>query len=108
MATLAHQRCFNHDSREAVCRCPSCHNFFCRECVVLFDTRLLCANCLAGESAEHEPERANRRFGMGTVALMMLGVLVAWLLFYFAGWTILQFREHTPMAFLAAASFRVP
>lgn len=100
MPTLALERCLNHPSREAVCRCLSCHNFFCRECVVLFESRLLCAPCLAAESAPRQPQLSRRRFGVAAPALALLGLLIAWLLFYLAGWTILQFREHTLVAFV--------
>ena len=43
---LAHQRCFNHATREAVARCPECHHFFCRECITEHDDRVLCTGCL--------------------------------------------------------------
>jgi hypothetical protein len=92
MATLARQRCLNHETREAVCRCPSCHGFFCRECVALFESRLLCAQCLAAEVNAQDAELADKRPSVGTIALAMLGFLLIWLMFYFAGWSILQFR----------------
>ena len=101
---LALQRCLNHDSREAVCRCPGCQNFFCRECVVTFESRLLCANCLAAASETPERQEAGR-FGVGTCVLAGLGLLTAWLFFYLAGWTVLQFGEHAPPGFLV---FSVP
>ena len=43
---LAARRCLVHPDREAVARCPSCRQFYCRECVVEHDTRFLCAACL--------------------------------------------------------------
>lgn len=106
MARLAFERCLNHESREAVCRCPSCARFFCRECVAPFESRLLCANCLAAASVTTESQHASPHFGMRGAVLIALGVLTAWLLFYLAGWAILQFREHAPLAFLAAAALR--
>lgn len=95
MATLARQRCFNHETREAACRCPSCHRFFCRECVALFESRLLCAQCLAAAVNAEDTELSNKRLSMASVALAVLGFLLIWLIFYFAGWSILQFRART-------------
>jgi hypothetical protein len=106
MASLALQRCLNHDLREAVSRCPSCHNFFCRECVVLFETRLLCASCLAVASSSEELPRSHPRFSLRSAVLVMLGLLAAWLLFYLAGWTLLQFRDYPPLAVLASSALR--
>lgn len=106
MATLALQRCLNHNLREAVCRCPSCRNFFCRECVVLFESRLLCGNCLAAASVTPELQRAQPHFGLGGAILVTAGLLAAWLFFYLAGWMILQFREHPPLAGGASSAQR--
>lgn len=103
MPTLARERCLNHPSREAVCRCPSCRNFFCRECVALFESRLLCAACLAAESLPPETRPARRTSRFAAPAVALLGLLLAWWLFYLAGWAMLQFREHAPVAALAPA-----
>jgi hypothetical protein len=92
MTTLARQRCLNHETREAVCRCPSCRGFFCRECVALFESRLLCAQCLAAEVNAQHAELSKKRPGMATIVLAVLGFVLIWLMFYFAGWSILQFR----------------
>jgi hypothetical protein len=92
MATLARQRCLNHEAREAVCRCPSCHGFFCRECVALFESRLLCAQCLAAAVNAEDKELSTKRPNVATIALAILGFALIWLMFYFAGWSILQFR----------------
>jgi hypothetical protein len=108
MATLAQQRCLNHESREAVCRCLSCDNFFCRECVAIFETRLLCATCLAVLSSAPEQDSARRHFGIGAAVLTGLGLLVAWLLFYVAGWAILQLHERAPVGLLGFAVLRFP
>ena len=106
MASLARQRCLNHEAREAVCRCPSCRNFFCRECAVLFESRLLCATCLAAQAKE-DTAFANRPTGVAIVAWAMLACLFAWLFFYFAGWTILQFRERAVVASIGAGDSQV-
>lgn len=104
MATLARERCLNHPAREAVCRCPSCHNFFCRECVALFESRLLCAHCLAAEVNAQDSEISKRGPNIGAIAFAVLGFLLIWMFFYFAGWSLLQLREHT----VASASISNP
>jgi hypothetical protein len=88
MTTAAlHQRCWNHEGREAVCRCPECGRSFCRECVTEHHGRLLCAACLARLARPAE----TRTQGRNLLAAVMLfgGVLLAWLLFFGAGEGIL-------------------
>ena len=101
MATLAQQRCLHHETREAVCRCPVCRNFFCRECVVLFEARLLCATCLEAETAAAEPDNAKGGRTALLVALAAVGLLIVWLSFYLAGWAIVQSRPAAPLAYAA-------
>lgn len=104
MANLARERCLNHRAREAACRCPGCRNFFCRECVALFESRLLCAQCLAAEVNAQGPEHLKKRSGVGVIAFAVLGFLLIWLIFYFAGWSILEWREHAVAALNVLAS----
>ncbi len=75
-------RCWNHEAREAACRCLECGRSYCRECVTEHQGRLLCAACLA------EPGRrgARPRGGRMSVAIMALaGIFLAWILFFSAG-----------------------
>jgi len=71
---------------------------------VLFESRLLCASCLAAASASGEPTQARSGLGIAGAALIALGLVLAWLLFYLAGWSILQFRAPAPIALLACAA----
>ena len=87
VATLQ-QRCWNHEDREAVCRCPECARSFCRECVVEHHGRLLCAACLARATHRTEPQTQGRR-NLLAACLLFGGVLLAWLLFFGAGEGIL-------------------
>jgi hypothetical protein len=74
---------------------------------VLFESRLLCASCLQRNSAESSP--ANRElFGLGGFSLAIIGFLVAWALFYFAGWAVLQLRERAPLADRSDCMLQVP
>ena len=101
MGLLAQQKCLHHEAREAVCRCPSCRNFFCRECVAFFEARLLCAACLARAAGATGPDDTKRWPSAMLVALGASGLLLVWLLFYFAGWMLVQARPSAPIASIA-------
>lgn len=92
--TLIQQRCFHHASREAVARCPECRRFFCRECVVEHDDRLLCSDCL---SKQVRPSFAKRYHLGGFVTALRLGLafLALWWCFYLLG----QMLLHIPGTF---------
>jgi hypothetical protein len=75
-------RCWNHENREAVCRCPECGRSFCRECVTEHAARLLCAACLEKAGHRSSTGRGGRLFP----ALMLLaGLLLSWICFLGAG-----------------------
>jgi hypothetical protein len=81
MSALVHQRCWNHDAREAVVRCPGCFRFYCRECVVEHQGRMICTACVTSGEI-HAGERSRLAvwtvFGLG-------GFLLAWSVFYYLG-----------------------
>jgi hypothetical protein len=86
MATLTSQRCLNHAAREAAARCPECGRFFCRECVVEHEQRVICAGCLARLAAPVSRVPRRLRFSaVLPVAGFGIGFLMAWLAFYFVG-----------------------
>ena len=64
---------------------------------MLFESRLLCAVCLTRSSTQTALP-SQTRLGLRGMALAVLGFLIAWLLFYLAGWSILQLRERAPLA----------
>ena len=84
---LLEQRCWNHETREAVCRCPECARSYCRECVIEHQGRLLCAACV-GRVARQAAPRAGGS-GLQAAAMLAGGLLLAWLLFWGAGEGIL-------------------
>jgi hypothetical protein len=78
------QRCWNHEAREAVCRCPECGRSFCRECVTEHEARLLCASCLIAVTRARQLQRAGMR-RLLPAAMALAGILLAWTVFYGAG-----------------------
>ena len=91
---LARQRCYNHASREAAARCPACRRYYCRECVIEHESRLLCAACVATEAAR-EKRRAKRHGWPVATAGAVLGVFLAWAFFFIIGWGLLNLPSPT-------------
>ena len=84
MQDLAQQHCLHHPTREAVARCPECRQFYCRECITEHDDRVICAACLKKVALAG----AEKKFHMARLAQVgacLLGVLTAWLFFYWIG-----------------------
>jgi hypothetical protein len=88
MTALVQQRCLHHVEREAVARCPECGQFYCRECIVEHDDRVICAACLRRTSAS-AAEKNSRWSAIRDVVQITAGLLLAWLFFYFAGRVLL-------------------
>ena len=88
MSSLAHQRCFHHSLREAVARCPECRQFYCRECITEHDDRVICASCLR-RLAEANAQKKSPAAWLWAVVPCALGLLVAFLFFYFVGEALL-------------------
>ena len=88
MSTIAQQRCRNHAQREAVARCPECHRYFCRECIVEHDSRVVCASCLAN-LAGAITEKKWRISGVMQAGQFLLGLFLLWTCFYVLGRTLL-------------------
>lgn len=86
MAALADRKCLNHGGREAVARCPRCRSHFCRECVSEHGGRILCAPCLAAETATAAPAGASRAWLPFAAAI---GLAFAWLCFLGLGKALL-------------------
>src|SRR5207253_3107396 len=95
---LALQRCFNHAQREAVARCPSCGQFFCRECITEHDDRVICAACL--KKLARTPLAKSRVLArMLQASHFLLALVAAWFVFYLIGEALLampaSFHEGT-------------
>jgi hypothetical protein len=78
------QRCWNHEAREAACRCPACGRSYCRECVSEHEGRLLCAACLSRIAANRE-SKSGPAVRLASPAMIAAGILLAWLIFWAAG-----------------------
>jgi hypothetical protein len=83
------RRCARHPEREAAARCPSCHEFFCRECVVEHDGRLLCASCLA-KAAVAGGRRREQLASLRRAVDATVGFVVLWLAFHAIGTLLLK------------------
>lgn len=90
MRTLFRQRCFNHELREAAARCPECGRFFCRECVIEHEDRVICASCLNRLTESSRPKRSFL-WGLPVIFECAVGFLILWLCFYLLGQTLLLF-----------------
>ena len=77
------QRCWNHEDREAVCRCPECGRTFCRECVGEHEMRLLCAGCL--KAAALATRRAPKKRRLARPVMVVAGLVIAWVAMLCAG-----------------------
>jgi len=78
---LAARRCLVHPDREAAARCPSCHQYYCRECVVEHDTRFLCAACLQ-KSIEAGSRHRSAGFDWLSPIRLLLGFAGAYVSLY--------------------------
>jgi hypothetical protein len=89
MSSLVQHRCSVHPAREASARCPSCRQFFCRECVTEHDGRILCATCLRKSATPAtKPQRDLTRF-LRPIPVIA-GLALAWLVFYAVGSILLR------------------
>lgn len=83
------RRCVRHPAREAAARCPSCSEFFCRECVVEHDGKLLCASCLARAAVAQE-RRQQRLATLRRTLETAAALLALWIVFYAGGAVLLK------------------
>jgi hypothetical protein len=85
MSALTLERCLHHHEREAVARCPECRRFFCRECVIEHEERVICAGCLARMAAVPATPRRVRLLAATPLVSGVSGIFIAWLVFYIMG-----------------------
>lgn len=84
--SVARARCRNHADREAVARCPECGNYFCRECIVEYEGRWICKDCLETLLAQKTVRKGRRLFRRAAMwGLTALSFLLAWSFFMMLG-----------------------
>jgi len=94
-----HQRCWNHELREAVCRCPFCGRHFCRECVTEHESRLLCAACLQAKTGVSSAGRRRARVPVAPLAALA-SLLLSWAIFYIGGEILLEIANRLERTWL--------
>ena len=98
MIDLTRRRCLNHESREAVARCPACGRYFCRECITEHEDQVLCASCLniKSQATFYSKSRFN---SLLSILQFAAGTLLLWIFFYYLGQLLLtmptSFHEGT-------------
>lgn len=93
MSRIAARKCVRHSAREAVARCAACEDHYCRECIVEHEGVLLCAPCLARQTAQAPAAGRGRWRRRATRLVMTTGsVVLVWLAFYGFG----QFLKRIP------------
>ncbi len=90
MTQLHLRHCLNHETREAVARCPECGHFYCRECIAEHDDRIICAACLRKSLRAPEVKQRPVVAWMGRGAAFALSFVIAWLAFYTVGKILLS------------------
>ncbi len=90
MTNLHLRQCLNHDTREAVARCPECGNFYCRECIVEHEDRVLCAACLRKMLRTPEQQRSPLVAWLARVTAFGFSLMIGWLAFYLVGKILLS------------------
>ena len=107
MPVLEAQLCWNHESREAVCRCLGCHRSFCRECVTEHQGRFLCAVCFAAAVPVKTHRSGAIRKAAPTV-LIGAGLLLAWLAYLTFGQSVIGMFRRNAFGSSDTSSLRIP
>ena len=85
MEAITLRRCFFHEEREAAARCPSCRQFYCRECITEHEDRAICAACLQRVAGGEVKRRSGSFAGVRRLLAAGLGLVAAWFFFYLVG-----------------------
>jgi hypothetical protein len=81
--SIAHERCWHHEHRQAACRCVGCRRNFCRECVTEHGERYFCAECL-GRTGTAASRSARLRAISGSLG--RIATAAAFLALLFSAW----------------------
>jgi len=91
---LHRAECLNHIGREAVARCPSCSQYFCRECITEYNGRMLCNPCYTARTQVQE-KPARDWFILTTSIQAFLGLGLLW----FTAWLFGRILVNIPSDF---------
>lgn len=91
MNAVHDMRCLNHRGREAVARCPSCRDYFCRECVTEHHGRVMCAKCLTAVAAQEAGK--GKRVSFVPPFMTLVAFLFVWVFFFVFGRMLLQLPD---------------
>jgi len=80
--------CGIHPERQATARCPSCHGFYCAECITEHEGKLICASCLAGKRTPREKPGRRWRPPVAASLQLLLAILLCWALYAFFAQTL--------------------
>lgn len=87
----------NHAAREAAARCPTCKEFFCRECITEHKGRLTCTACLQKIDRQETEKKDGAFRNAGKVVVgglkALLSLMMLWMLFYGIGQLLLLFPD---------------
>jgi hypothetical protein len=87
--SIVTQRCLIHENREAIARCPSCRQFFCRECVTEHEQKFVCASCFRKNAVQTKSRSSPLRWVIPSFQIVV-GLIAAWIFFYALGEILIQ------------------
>lgn len=87
--------CLVHNERPAAARCPSCHRFYCTECITEHEGRLTCASCLEKASEPIEKKTSSVGLFIAPALQVLIALIVSWLIFL----SVAQFLGDIPDEF---------
>ncbi|MEM7602236.1 MAG: rhomboid family protein [Verrucomicrobiota bacterium] len=81
--------CVIHADRVSAARCPSCHQFYCSECITEHEGKMICAGCLDQlDASSSEAQKKPARVPGAAVLQIVAAAVVVWILFYFFAQTL--------------------
>lgn len=90
MKGLSRQRCLVHNEREAVARCSACTHFFCRECIVEHEGKMICSTCLRKSTGQKEKKTVRKPGRVLPGLFLFVSVFFLWSMFYSMGRSLLR------------------
>lgn len=83
--TLENTKCSLHPHREAAAQCPQCRRFYCRECVVEHDGRMLCNSCIDEDSHDTATKKRSILKPLIGICGSCISIALIWTALYWFG-----------------------